>query len=349
MPALRLCDAVCVAPRPRRRPTYAGSLADMPLNLIHGPPNSGRAGLIRRRFAAALERDPVLVVPTVDDVFSFERELCESGAALGGAAMTFGALFRTVATVGGMPPGAELSAAQRLRAISAAVEAQMARLGPLRRSAERPGFPRALARLLDELQAAGVEPAAVEASAATLEGSAYLSDIAALFAGYAEARERTGRIDAHGIAREAIELLRRDGSTWGERPVFLYGLDDLTPNQLELVEVLAALTEVTVALPFEAGNAALEARSRLLGQLRERIGVAEETVTEADRTNTDSSLLFHLARGFGNPGAPPREAGGGLRLLRSAGVRGEAEAIATEVSKLIAAGADPAEIAVALR
>ncbi len=186
----------------------------MPLKLIHGPPNSGRAGLIRRRFVAALERDPVLVVPTVDDVFAFERELCQAGAALGGAAMTFGALFRTVATAGGVPPGAELSPAQRLRAISVAVDARRGRLGPLRRSAARPGFARAFERLLDELQGAGVDPAAVEAGAATLEGSAYLSDVADLFAGYAEARERIGRIDSHGIAREAIELLRRDGSFW---------------------------------------------------------------------------------------------------------------------------------------
>lgn len=321
----------------------------MPLNLIHGPPNSGRAGLIRRRFLAALDRDPVLVVPTVDDEYAFERELCEGGAVLGGAAMTFGALFRTVATAAGVPPGAELSDAQRLRAISVAVAQEMGRLGPLRRSAMRPGFPRAFARLLDELQAAGVDPAAVEASAGTLEGSAYLSDIAALFAGYAGARDRTGRVDAHGIAREAIALLRRDASCWGERPVFLYGLDDLTPNQFELVEVLAERTEVTVALPFEAGNAALAARSRLLDQLRERIGIAAETPTEAASENTASPLLYHLARGFGRPPAVPHEPNGDLLLLRSAGVRGEAEAIATEVCKLIAAGADPSQVAVALR
>ena len=41
----------------------------MPLNLIQGPPNSGRAGAVRRRFAAVAERDPILVVPTLDDVF----------------------------------------------------------------------------------------------------------------------------------------------------------------------------------------------------------------------------------------------------------------------------------------
>lgn len=321
----------------------------MPLKLIHGPPNSGKRGLIRRGFAAALARDPVLVVPTVDDVFSFERELCREGAVLGAAAMTFGALFRTIATAAGAPPGSELTPAQRLRAIAVAVETISDRLGPLRRSASRPGFAAAFERLLDELQGAGLEPEAVEADAATLEGSAYLSDIAALFAAYACARERIGRIDSHGIAREVIALLRRDGEFWGERPVFLYGLDDLTPNQFDLIAALAAQTEVTIALPFEVGNDALAARARLLVDLRERIGAAEEAETSADPANTDSPLLFHLSRGFGAPATEAREADHGLVLLRSAGTRGEAEAIAAEASRLIHAGTEPDEVAVALR
>jgi RecB family exonuclease len=321
----------------------------VPLNLIHGPPNSGRAGLIRRRFAASLDRDPILVVPTLDDVYAFERELCEEGALLGGAAMTFGALFRTVATAGGSPPAAELSHAQRLRAIELAVGSRRRQLGPLRRSASRPGFPRAFSRLLGELQDAGIAPEAVEASAATLEGSAYLADIAALYGGYAETREALGRVDAHGIARGAIELLRSDASFWAGRPVFLYGLDDLTPSQLDLVEALAATAEVTVAVPFEAGNAALAARARLIGDLRGRIEVTGETTTEAEPANTDSALLFHLAREFGAraPQAlPPDET---LTLLRAAGTRSEAEMIAERVSRLLVAGADPAEIAIAVR
>lgn len=335
----------------------------MPLKLIHGPPNSGRTGVVRRRFAALAERDPVLVVPTLDDVFRFERELCREGAALGGAVMTFGALFRTIATAAGAPPGAELSAAQRLRLVTVAVEARRARLGPLRRSAERPGFVAAFERLLDELQGAGVEPAAVEASAATLEGSAYLSDVATLYSAYAETRDRSGRIDSHGIAREAIALLRGDGGSWGERPVLLYGFDDLTPNQFDLVEALAGRTEVTVALTFEPGNAALAARARLLEALRGRIGADEEETTAGDPANTESETLFALSHNFGSPAVellPPIDAkplprsdsassGDGLLLLRSAGTRGEAEAIAVEVSKLIYAGADPAEIAIALR
>ncbi|MGN6253549.1 MAG: PD-(D/E)XK nuclease family protein [Solirubrobacterales bacterium] len=329
----------------------------MPLKVIHGPPNSGRAGVVRRDFLAALERGPVLVVPTVDDVFAFERELCAAGgrvgapggAVLGGAAMTFGALFRSVATAAGAPPGPELSPAQRLRVLAVAISTRRERLGPLRRSAARPRFATALERLLDELQAAGVEPEEVEASAATLEGSAYLSDLAALFSGYEEARRRSGRGDAHGLAREAIAQLRRDPSPWEERPVLLYGFDDLTENQFELVAALAERTRVTVALPYEKGNAALAARGRLLGRLRERIGAAEEVRTEADPANTDSPLLFHLTRSFGAARPQRMAPDGSLVLLRSAGTRAEAEAIAAHVSRLLRDGAAPDEIAIALR
>jgi len=328
----------------------------VPLKLILGPPNSGRAGLVRRRYLAALERDPVLVVPTVDDVFAFERELCDSqtgrGAALGGTVLTFGALFGQIATAAGSPPGAVLSPAQRRRCVEVAVESLMGRLGPLRRSAGRLGFAAAFARLLDELQAAGVGPGEVEASAGTLEGSAYLTDVAALFAGYERARERSGRLDAAGIAREAIALLAADPGPWAGRPVFLYGLDDLTPAQFDLVEALAVHTEVTVAVPFEPDNEALAARGRLLGQLRERLGpVAETTEIPADPANTESAQLYALARGFGFPDAPPAPLPerSDLTLLRSAGTRVEAEAIAAEVSRLVHEGAAPDEIAVALR
>jgi len=320
----------------------------VPLNLVHGPPNSGKRGIVRARLVAELGRDPVLVVPTLDDEFSFERELCRGGAVLGGVAMTFGALFSQIATDGGSPPAFRLSEAQRLRTV-AAVASGAGRLGPLRHSASRPGFAPALERLLGELQGAGVEPAAVEASAATLEGSAYLSDIAALFTAYAAARDRLGRLDSHGIARRAIAALGEDPELWRGRPVFLYGFDDLTPNQFELLAALSGRAEVTVALAYEPGNSALAAQAGLLEALRERIGAAAEETTVADPANTESETLFALAERFGRVGAEPVAPDGRLTLLRSAGTRGEAEAIALEVSRLLHGGADPAEIAIALR
>jgi ATP-dependent helicase/DNAse subunit B len=320
----------------------------MPLNLIHGPPNSGRIGLILARFTEALERDPILVMPNMDEVFRIERELCEDGAVLGGSVMTFGALFRTVATAGAAPPGAELTPAQRLRAISVAIAERRRELGPLRQSTARPGFVFAFERLLDELQGAGLDAEAVQKGTETLEGSAYLSDIATLFAGYAAVRDRLGRVDPHQIAGEAISLLRASSEFWGKRPVFLYGLDDLTGNQFELLEALSRIADVTFALPFEEERSALAARAGLLNGLRE-FGIAEEIRTEADPANTDNPFLFHIEREFGAIDAETVPPSDGLTLLRSAGERGEAEAIGVEVAKLVAGGADPAEIAIALR
>jgi ATP-dependent helicase/DNAse subunit B len=317
----------------------------MPLHLVHGPPNSGRAGVIRKRFLASLGRDPVLVVPNRDDVYSFERELCAQGALLGGTVLGFEALFGEVARAAGQPPRPTLTAAQRVRLLRSAVAA--ANLGPLARSAQRPGFAVALDELVEDLQAAGLDPASVAAGAATLEASAYLGDLAALYQAYAQLRDSVGREDSHTLARAAIAALRRDPDSWGGRPVLLYGFDDLTVEQLELVGALVAATEVTVGLTYE-DRAALAARAGLLQKLRE-LGTVTETRTDANPSNTDSPLLFALERGLFEPGAKPVAAVGGLEFLRAAGTRGEAELIGARIARLLCDGARPEAIAVAVR
>jgi ATP-dependent helicase/DNAse subunit B len=320
----------------------------MPLKLIHGPPNSGRAGRIRRGLIAELDRGPILVVPTLDDVYAFERELCAGGAVLGAEAMTFGGLFRAVVTAAGAPPGTVLTSAQRLGAVAAAVSARRSDLGPLQGSALRPGFPLALERLLDELQGAGLEPADVEAAAGTLEGSAYLGDVSVLFSDYARIRDGLDAVDTHGIAREAVGLLEADGDFW-RRPLFVYGLDDLTRNQLDLIGALASATEVTIAVPYEEDHAALESRNGPLLESLAEIGVDSVEQTVADPGNTGSPLLFHLERCFGAATPEHRTLDDSLVFLRSAGERGEAEAIAVEVTRLLAGGTEPEQIAIVVR
>lgn len=318
----------------------------MALRLIHGPPNSGKRGLILRAFAAAVDRDPVLVVPNVDDVFDFERELCAERATLGGAVTTFRGLTAAVARATGAGPAPSLTSAQRLRAVTVAVAESRGRLAPLRRSSARAGFAESLSRLLDELQAAGVGPEGVAAGAATLDGSAYLADLATLFGAYERVRERLGRGDAHTEARAAIAALAASGPAWGERPVFIYGLDDLTGNQFELLRGLAAVTEVTIALPFEPREVMAE-RARLFERLREIEGV-ETVATEAEPANTEDPVLFHLERNFGVAGATAVEPGDSIALLRSAGARGEAEAVAAAVGRLLHEGAAEEQIAIVL-
>jgi ATP-dependent helicase/DNAse subunit B len=321
-------------------------LGSMSLNLIYGPPNSGRRGLVRAAFSAALGRDPVLVVPTVDDVFDFERELSSSSPALlGGSIVTFGGLFAEVARTAGEPPPDPLSEAQRIRLVTAAIE--RVGLGPLGSSARRPGFPRALDQLIKELQAAGLDPETVSAQASTLESSAYLGDLASLFAAYSELRDGHSYADAHTIARAAIAALRSSPDAWTGRPVLLYGFDDLTVEQRELIAALAAATDLTVSLTYE-DRAALAARARLLEQLRE-LGPESETRTEPDPANTPSELLFRLERNFLLEQPELSAADDSLVLLRSAGSRGEAELIGAEIARLLKDGARPDEIAVALR
>jgi ATP-dependent helicase/DNAse subunit B len=321
----------------------------MPLKLIKGPPNSGRAGVVRRGLIAALDRDPVLVVPNVDDVDRFQEELCAEGAVLGAEVTTFDGLFRAVATAGGTPPRPALTPAQRLGAVAAGVSERRPELRPLRASASQPGFPVALERLLEELQSAGLEPAAVEGEAGTLEGSAYLGDVSALFAAYAAVRNRLGLVDRHAIARAAIGLLGAGSAAWS-RPVFVYGFDDLTRNQLDLISALATVAEVTVALPHEAGNPVLEERTDPLLESLEEIGVGDVVELGADPVNTpDAPLLYHLERGFGTAEPERMAPDESLVLLRSAGERGEAEAIAAEIARLLADGVETEQIAIVVR
>ncbi len=234
--------------------------------------------------------------------------------------------------------------------MAAAIAEQRPGLRPLRGSAGQPGFPVALERLLEELQGAGLEPADVEAVAGTLEGSAYLGDVSALFAGYALVRDRLGLTDRHGVAREAIDLLGAGGAGWWPQPVFVYGFDDLTRNQLDLIGALAAVAEVTVALPHEEGNAALEDRTALLLSHFEEIGVDSAEKLDANPGNTpDAPLLFHLERGFGAAKSGRMPADDSVVHLRSAGERGEAEAIAVEVARLLAGGVELEKIAIVVR
>lgn len=322
----------------------------MPLKLIQGPPNSGRADRIQDLFREALDRNPILVLPTLDDVFRFERSLLKSGAALGGSVMTFGELFREVARCTGAPSSGELTPAQRLAAVAAGIGAARDELGPLRRFAARPGFAMPFERLLTELQSAGLEPASLGSGAQTLESSAYLGDLTRLFAAYVEVRDQLGLHDVHGIALGAVAALRAAPEDWRERPVFFYEPGDLTPNQSRLIEAMSATTEVTIALPYEEDNAALAARGSLLEGLR-AIATGTEILSgpaEPEPFGIDP-LLVHLQREFGRVEPARRQPSAALVLMRSAGERGEAEAIGAEVAGLITESADPAAIAIAVR
>src|SRR4051812_50197223 len=81
----------------------------MPLMLVTGPANSAKAAVVLDGVRAALERDPLLVVPTAGDVERYRRELADGGAVFGPRVVRFAGLIaeaaRRAAIGGGAPRG----------------------------------------------------------------------------------------------------------------------------------------------------------------------------------------------------------------------------------------------------
>lgn len=317
----------------------------MPLSVIAGPPNSGRTGAVLDRYRDALDRAPILVVPTVDDVERFEGELTRDGAPLVGAAVcTFDRLFSLVATALEVSMAPLLSPSQSRRVAAEAVRRTELKL--LARSARQPGFATALEELISEIQAAGVDPLTFRERAA--EAGEYELELAALYESFSDVREELGRADDHVLAGAAIAALRTSGEGWGARPVFLYGFDDLTFEQLDLVRELWRVADVTVALPWEDRPVLTDARGALYAELHDVEGV-EITHLETNPDFTRSRTLFELERRFGEDGAGPVDNDGGLALLASAGELAEAETMGAEVARLLDRDVPPGEIAIVVR
>ena len=177
----------------------------------------------------------------------------------------------------------------------------------------------------------------------------YEVEVASLYASYLRVRDELDLSDDHSRAGAAISALRANPESWGSRPVFLYGFDDLTVEQLELVRELAAHTQVTVALPWEDRESLTLARGALFAQLRDIEGVSIERL-DADPRFTSSGTLFEVGRRFGEPSSDdPIENDGGVALLASAGELAEVEAVGAEVARLLSDGTPPGEIAIVLR
>jgi ATP-dependent helicase/DNAse subunit B len=332
----------------------------VPLKLVTGPANSGKAGEILNAYRASLDREPILVVPAFRDVQHSQRELAARGAVLGARVERFRRLFEIVAE----RCGSELLGARRASRVQHDMIVEHAvrdaRLSALAGSAERPGFARAAARLFSELGRSMVEPQrlaqALEAWAGGGPRAQYAADVAALYRSYRATLERVRLADAELLAWRALDALRARPADWGATPVFLYGFDDFTPIELALIESLAgeAGAEVAVSLPYEEGRAAFEAVAPLV----ERLGkVAAEHVslpaTDAhydpdsrDALNRVERRLFEGDAGT-RPGPP--DPTGVIRLLSSGGERAEVELVAAEVLGVLREGTPAGEVAVVLR
>ncbi|MDQ3571445.1 MAG: PD-(D/E)XK nuclease family protein [Actinomycetota bacterium] len=319
----------------------------MSLELIVGPPNSGRADEVLRRLAAELDSDPLLIVPSGEEVARFERDLCSRGRPVIGATIrTFASFAERIAATMAKPPPPVLTPAERLALMRATASSTSLRV--LSRSARSTGFGSALDALIAELQAALVTPAALRAAAAAADGDTALElELADLYEKYQRLRDGAGRSDQAMIAAAAAGALSGDDSLLRARPILIHGFDDLTEAQLELTRKLAARAAVVVSVTY-ADRPGLSARAGLLTRLRDE-GAVIAAELEHNPRYTPVRSLAHLDRSIfaEDPARAPLD--DGVRLLDCTGERGEAEAIGLEIAQLLTGNAEPEEIIVALR
>ena len=280
----------------------------MPLMLVTGPANSAKAAVVLDGVRAALERDPLLVVPTAADAERYRRELADGGAVFGPRVVRFEGLIDEAArraAVATRPLG-EVARARLVAAV-----ARAARLDVLAASAATAGFARAAARLFAELEVARVDPARLTAGLRAWAGAdagrrAYGEELARLYRGYRAALERLGRPDRELHALAALDALRLDPAAWGATPVFFYGFDDLTPLQRDAVETLATRVraDVTVSLSYEAGRLAFAGRAATFEELRPLADQIVALQARAEHYAPESRAALHgLERGLFEDGA----------------------------------------------
>ena len=305
-------------------------------------------------YRARLEEEPILVVPAFRDVEHTLRELAGGGAVFGTTVVRFEWLFRTIAERCGAPVARAASPVQSELLAEEAVRGLG--LSELRESASRPGFARAAARLVAELERSMVEPSTFESALEKWAGHGprrrYAREVASIYRAYRERLEAAGLVDPDLFAWRAVDALREHPDRFGRTPVLVYGFDDFTPIELDALETLATHVgvDVTVSLPYERGRPAFRAVAPLFERLRGLAGrhvelpAISEWYAEGSR-----AALHHLERGLYEASGERVDPAAAVRLFAAGGARAEIEQVGAEVLALLRAGTSPGDVAVVLR
>ncbi len=313
----------------------------MPLALITGPANAGKARLVLEavRSHAARGEHPLLVVPTEADQARYRRELTEGGLALGVRVERFEGLLREVLRRAdeSSPPLGPL-ARERLLARLAGVA---------------PGTAAALSKLVADLETQRVAPSrlrgALRAWGSEGERLAWCCDA---FERYQAALAASGRADRELRVTRALNALRRNPVAWAATPVALYGFDDFTPLQLDTIETLGGVVEarLTLSLPYEPGRLVFAGRASTFQRLAPLADSHTELAARPDYYEPPSrQALHHLERSLFSADGTRVESGEAVRLLEGGSPRAELELVAGEIRALLDAGTPPEEIAIVHR
>jgi ATP-dependent helicase/DNAse subunit B len=328
----------------------------VPLTLVTGPANAGKAGRILGAYRDRIGEEPVLVVPALRDVRHSQRELAARGAVFGARVVRFRWLFQEVAERCGIPRARLATYDQRQLLVEHAVRS--APLDVLAGPAERPGFARAAGRFFAELGRSMVEPPRLWQALRTWAGDGprrpRAEEIGALYGAYRDALEAAGLMDDPLFALRTLDALRADPARWDGGPVFVYGFDDFTPLELELLELLAgpAGAEVTVSLPYEPDRSAFAAIRRTHDRLLATAGPGrhEHLDSTSEHYAPESrAALHHVERRLFEPVAERPDPAGAVRLLSAGGERAEVELVAAQVLELLRGGTAAGDVAVVFR
>jgi hypothetical protein len=346
----------------------------MPLTLVTGPANAGKASVVMDALRAhhARAQGPLLVVPTHADAERYRSELARAGLLPGVQVERFEGLLAEVLRRAGARERA-LGRLARERLLAAVLD----RSHPGGRSARGAGAPggtgppggtplgsstgvvRALAALVGELEVERVSAprlrGALQAwAAADPAHTRRARELAGLFEGYRRALEglRPARASPEARSARALDALRRAPALWGATPVLLYGFDDFTQLQLDAIETLGVVAgaAVTVSLAYEPGRTAFAGRGDTFQRLLPLAATHHSLRPRAEHYAPGArSALHHLERSLFEPGPSAVSAGEAVRLLEGGGERAELELLAQEIRGLLERGWRPAEIAVAHR
>jgi ATP-dependent helicase/DNAse subunit B len=332
----------------------------MPLKLITGPVNSGKAAEVLAAVAAAAENgeDPILVVPTVADSDLLRRELAAGEISHAVRVTRFLGLWDLIARRAGFDPRPlDDFGCQRIARTVCDEALADGKLTILEESARTDGFASALARFADELGEVRASPAkfaeVIGAWGKTPSGSGgYGAELALLYAAYRGRLEQLGLRDPSGYVTELLDRLGSAPELWRKTPVFFYGFDDFELRQLDTIEALSGVADapVVVSIPFE-DRTAFESREQIIGQLRSLPG-ATEMLCEVSRDHYDSDsidALFGLERGLFELEATAVDPGNGIECFKAGGPRAELELIAARIAALHKEGLAYEQIAVAVR
>jgi ATP-dependent helicase/DNAse subunit B len=317
----------------------------MPITLITGPANAGKAELIldavRRHLAHGEE--PLLVVPTGADAEHYLRELAGDGVAIGVRVERFAGLLGEVVSRAGIAEPV-LGGLARERLLEALAERQTR------------GFVRALGELFAELQVRRVAPVrlerALESWRAADGSSAPSAELGSLFAAYRAELARLGRLDAEQRAVRALDALRERPSLWRATPVLVYGFDDLTRLQLDAIETLGSVVDadVAVSLSYEPGRTAFAGRAATFHALAPLAAEHRPLLARSEHYAPQArGALSHLERSLFEPGAARVAHGAAVQLLEGGGERSELELVAREIRALLDDGVPAEQIAVLAR